>query len=52
MLIEKQDAVIATWREGHPQRVMLESKKSVHTWMILMMTTMMSLKMKVIKFQQ
>jgi hypothetical protein len=35
---------------GIPKELlMLEGKKGVHTWMILMMTTMMSSKMKIIE---
>jgi hypothetical protein len=45
-----QDDVIATWCERHPQEsLMLEGKKGVHTWMILMTTTMMSLKKGVVE---
>ena len=49
--MDRQDAVIASLHEEHPQRApMLEGKKGVHMWMILMPTMRMSLKMKRIKF--
>ena len=48
--MDRQDIVIATLHEEHLQRVlMLEGKKGVCAWMILMMTTRMSSKMKRIK---
>ena len=51
-LMDRQDAVIATWHgiRGIPKEsLMLEGKKGVHMWMILMTTTRMSSKMKMIK---
>jgi len=48
--MNRQGAIIATWREERPKEsLMLEGKKGVRPWMILMMTMRMSSKMKRIK---
>jgi hypothetical protein len=49
--MDRQNAVIVSWREVHPKEsLMLEGKKGVHMQIILMTTTRMSSKMKMIKF--
>lgn len=48
--MDRQDTIIAAWRQECPQRVLnAEGKKGVRPWMILMTTTRMSSKMKRIK---
>jgi hypothetical protein len=48
--MDRQDTVIATWCEGHPQRVLNARRQERRANIdILMTTTMMSSKMKMIK---
>ena len=48
--MDRQDAVIATWRRDVlKEALMLEGKQGVRPWMILMATTRMSSKVKKIK---